>query len=584
MAEDLKRFLTHQTIQARRPSFTQRLVRWSRRNRRTLTLATVLLLVALTLSTLICAGAYSVAKRQREEAETERAQAQENLQLAIEAVDQMYTGVATQWLASDTVLSVLQAHYLEQASSIYKRIIRNTQDADANKQLLAILWERIGTIQMALDEMGETRQMSEARQALAGAIRFNNQLLEASPDDASIRERLAKCHNNLARTLGDLGNNEESLRAIDTAQQHMQQLAGRFPDKPDYQHGLAVNDLLRAELLLSIGQPDKAERWARQGGDTAQGLAQAEVGRTDRVSESAEDRIVFDAIAASTVAHEDSRKVCDETLRLCGFMRIDYWDHPYVQQAEALLVREAAELDLLAGQVESAVGHFRRSLQLQIKSLRGRVKPSHWLTAYVWGEFGRNKLDEAPRARDEGYEEPDKFCTYIETQIRMAPALHTDRPAARGRADPGRGRRNEPVPDGLLRQGSVPRRLRQQLGRAGTVAGRRTTQRSLDGTRACHLGLVVCTTGGTGVPPIPQRIARGGIRLRLVRREFSRVRDGGIAQLVGDQEAARPTARSITSTTGGSRRWRPRCGAVRSNACRVPSSSAPTPMPSIGSI
>ena len=120
---------------------------------------------------------------------------------------------------------------------------------------------------------------------------------------------------------------------------------------------------------------------------------------------------------------EDCRQQCREGLRLSSSLRISYRDHPNVAVAEDLLTRELAELELLSNQPEAAVRHFRRSLELQVAQLRAKVKPSQWLTKYMFAELTRDQLSEAPTVRDEGYEEPRKFCEYVETQIRLAHAL-----------------------------------------------------------------------------------------------------------------------------------------------------------------
>ena len=268
LADDLRRFLDNQAIRARRPSLVQRCVRWSRRYRRTLTLATALFLTALIVSTLVCARAYSIAEQQRKQAELERSQAQQSLALAIEAVDQMYADVVSSWLASDTVLSALQQQYLQQAASTYERIIRTMPEDDSKRELLGRLWERIGSIRLKLDET------DQARKAIERGIACYQKLVEASPNEPLLRHRFAVCHSTLAVTLNRRGQTKAALAALNTSRQHLQQLVDRFPDEPKYQYDLAGNDLNRAVyLLFSLGQPTQAETWARQSQQRLQSLA-----------------------------------------------------------------------------------------------------------------------------------------------------------------------------------------------------------------------------------------------------------------------------------------------------------------------
>ena len=426
MAEDLKRFLTHQTIHARRPSLIQRLLRWSRHHRRTLALATALLVTALTVSTIVCAWAYSVAAQQREQAEWERTQAQENLSLAIEAVDQMYDDVVSQWLASDTALTSLQQQFLQRASSTYERMIQAIPADSSNRELQGKLWERIGHIQY---KMGD---WNKARDGYQRAVGIYEELVKAAPEEPLPRGRLARCYMSLSVMLHKLDQSSEALQAIGTSRQHLQQLAQRFPEKSSYQYDLAGNDLNHAVFLLfSMGQPVEAEQWARQAEQKLLALGPAN-GNSLRQSKD------FDVTAsmillqvkvclAQALRHqqriEEGRQQCREGLGLCSYLRIDYRDHANVDVAERLFEHELAELALMSNEPEVAVSHFRRSLALQVDGLRAKVKPTQWLTKYMFAEFTRDKLSEAPTVRDEGYEEPAEFCDYVDTQIRAAEAL-----------------------------------------------------------------------------------------------------------------------------------------------------------------
>ena len=243
---------------------------------------------------------------------------------------------------------------------------------------------------------------------------------------------MASCYIALSVALHRLDRSDEALQAIGTSRQHLQQLVDRFPEERSYKYHLAGNELNHAVFLLfSMGQPAKAEPWARQAEQRLQALGPAK-------SQELRQPKDFDVTASMILLQvkvclaqalryqhrvEESLQECREGLGLCSYLRIDYRDHPNVAVAEQLLVRELAELELASNQPEAAVDHFRRSLDLQIDRLRARVKPSQWLTKYLYAEFNRDKLSPAPTVRDEGYEEPKKFCDYVDTQIRMAQAL-----------------------------------------------------------------------------------------------------------------------------------------------------------------
>ena len=94
LADDLERFIEEKPIEARRPSLMDRTLKWSRRHR-TLVAAVAAILLLTTLGSTL-----SAALLFREQAKTAAArdQADANFQIARQAVDDMYTKVATMWL------------------------------------------------------------------------------------------------------------------------------------------------------------------------------------------------------------------------------------------------------------------------------------------------------------------------------------------------------------------------------------------------------------------------------------------------------------------------------------------------------
>ena len=129
LSDDLRRFLEDKTIQARRPSVGQRLARRLRRHRVVLLTAAATLLVATMIGTALIWRAYSLAVAQRRQAEAEeqraiheKLHASANLELAVQTVNDMYSGIAAEWLTSDTTLSQTQSEFLSKALAVYESI------------------------------------------------------------------------------------------------------------------------------------------------------------------------------------------------------------------------------------------------------------------------------------------------------------------------------------------------------------------------------------------------------------------------------------------------------------------------------
>src|SRR5262249_54904853 len=104
LADDLRRFLEDRPVRARRPSPLQRLARWSRRHRRAVGAAVLLLLLAvagLAVSNILI-------RREQARAEAQRQRAEANYRQARNAVDQMLAEVGQKWLADVPLMELVR--------------------------------------------------------------------------------------------------------------------------------------------------------------------------------------------------------------------------------------------------------------------------------------------------------------------------------------------------------------------------------------------------------------------------------------------------------------------------------------------
>src|SRR5262249_22332026 len=109
-AADLRRFLEDKPIQARRPSWWQRVKKWRRRHRAVVTATALVMdvaLVALALSTWLIWR--------------ERDRAEQHAREARQAVDDMYTRLAEKWIAEEPRLEEVQREFLEKALHFYQK-------------------------------------------------------------------------------------------------------------------------------------------------------------------------------------------------------------------------------------------------------------------------------------------------------------------------------------------------------------------------------------------------------------------------------------------------------------------------------
>src|SRR5262249_19773585 len=100
LADDPPRFLDRRPVLARRPAARERRRAWDRRHAAGLTAA----LVALLVSTVALAVATVVAVRAYREAARKQAEAEQQHEFGRQAIDEMYTAVAVEWLEDQASL------------------------------------------------------------------------------------------------------------------------------------------------------------------------------------------------------------------------------------------------------------------------------------------------------------------------------------------------------------------------------------------------------------------------------------------------------------------------------------------------
>ena len=209
MADDLRCFLEDRPIRARRVGPVERLGRWCRRNPSlaSLTGATLFLLV---LVAVVASVGYIRTKAALDGEATERAKAEANARLAIEALDRMFErfsptrmrivpqlsmsggGEAIE-VPSSPVLSKEAAALLEEMLPFYDRLAQQTgndatlqtRTAEANRRVAAIR-QRLG-------------QFSEAAKAYQRATTLYRELSAGPPPNPNVKLAMAQIENELGR-------------------------------------------------------------------------------------------------------------------------------------------------------------------------------------------------------------------------------------------------------------------------------------------------------------------------------------------------------------------------------------------------
>ena len=257
LSEDLDRWMADEPVAAYRDPPAARLGRWARRHKPAVAGAAALLItmvIALGVSTLLI-GREQRRTRDAYLAEAaQRKRADGRSRLARQAVDDMYTQVAEQWLADQPRMEPVQREFLEKARAIYEELATEDASDPAVRREVGTAHRRVGDIQVRLG------RLDLAEKDYLRARAFADELLALSPaepkyrlDDAHVRGRLVEI---LIKT-GRLPEAEAELaRNIEV----LSKLAREDPARPDVSGTLANAYDRRGYLLRFTGRWSEAER------------------------------------------------------------------------------------------------------------------------------------------------------------------------------------------------------------------------------------------------------------------------------------------------------------------------------------
>jgi serine/threonine protein kinase len=281
LADDLRRFVGQQPIKARPPSFAARTVKWVVKHRTAVatTFATLLLILAATAFVQWRARgeveeALGEVRAKSEELQDAQRRTHQTLHLAREAVDDMYTEFANEWLSDQPQLTTKELEFLAKAVRVYKRLVEEFP-ADAELKVKAAAASIQETLRSANTHADSSKLLEELRKALALIDSVGNEVL--NPELAYWRA-LARLWL-VAMTEGDVSKGykfskeevAEAFAAAEAAVKSMESIARQAPEDVEtleklaqihqnfaYVHRDATPSLQRAYARRSI---ETAERW-----------------------------------------------------------------------------------------------------------------------------------------------------------------------------------------------------------------------------------------------------------------------------------------------------------------------------------
>ncbi len=250
LARDVERYLAGDPVEAGPPSGWYRLRKFARRNRVVL-LTAVVVSLALVAGTTVSVWQAILARRAQASATAQRDEARQ-------AVDDMYSDVAVQWLEQSAALEPMQRKFLQKALDYYLRFA-GEESSDLKVRLrTALAFNRVGVIQ---EKLG---QYSDARVAYRRGMSIVEKLAAGAPVVPEYQCELAVFHSNLGSMMYTLGEQAEAEKLLTKATTLVERVVANSSVAPQHQKGLANSHHNLGLLLKKTGRIDGAEREFRR--------------------------------------------------------------------------------------------------------------------------------------------------------------------------------------------------------------------------------------------------------------------------------------------------------------------------------
>ncbi|QEH37628.1 Serine/threonine-protein kinase PknB [Aquisphaera giovannonii] len=257
LGDDLRRFLDGRPIQARRVGPIGRLVRWSGRHPAVAGLTAAL-------ATLVAAAAIGLMLSARNERRL-RLQAEGNLDVARQIVDEMYTQVAAD-VEGRPGMDAYQRRLLERALRFYRSFALRQSGRPEVRHEAAEAGLRAGDITLKLG------RVEEAEEAYRGAVEVLEGLAGEAPAEPRYRSTLAGGLDRAGRLAAATSRTDRAEAMLRRAVAMYETLAAGSPNDAGYREGLARARVDLGSVFLQAGRLAEAEEEFRKARDLAEAL------------------------------------------------------------------------------------------------------------------------------------------------------------------------------------------------------------------------------------------------------------------------------------------------------------------------
>jgi tetratricopeptide (TPR) repeat protein len=232
LSEELTRFLAGRPILARPVGRLERFGRWCRRNP-LVALSSAVAVVCLLFGLAAATVGYVRTSLALEEARQSQARAEESLQQARQAVDDLFTRVSEDTLLKTPGMQPLRRDLLKRAQSYYEKFLTQGEHDESLRDELAKAHFRVGLITEEIESPGKAIPSYETARDIQA------QLVGGEPTNPDRLKALGDTLNAIGHALHKQQRPEQALRAYAAAIGVRKRLAEQAPDTTEFQRTLA---------------------------------------------------------------------------------------------------------------------------------------------------------------------------------------------------------------------------------------------------------------------------------------------------------------------------------------------------------
>jgi serine/threonine protein kinase len=411
-ADDLRRFLSDRPIQARRPSLSQRFLKWARRHIAVVSAgaaAAGVILIALAVSTVLVWRSKNAAQNAYANEVAQRVRAEKNLELALQALDEVYLRFAERRFPGDPLLERSDGEVLRKALSFYQQFAAENRDSPQIRWETVRAYRRVGEINQwlarpkqaedylrqavamgeklsnagpaesrvlaeSLSSLGillqETNRLAEAEQVHRRSLELRRHMAEATPDDVERQLDLAASKLNLGVVLNRANRLSEAAVCFGEALDELKELPQRITTAGQnrrYRILVAQAYQNRGSILAGLNRLDEAKSALQEAVDRWQALA-AEMERTPGPRDNLARSLSMLGVVHGAQGNLDAAETAlREALGMRDRLATDFQGVPGFRDAVASSHHDLAHLLERRGRLDDAETEARHSLAARQK-------------------------------------------------------------------------------------------------------------------------------------------------------------------------------------------------------------------------